>query len=167
MRAFTLATGVSGVQLTGQNGSYQNFLRLGETANNEHYVAVTAPGTWRKALGLCYGVNDTYTNSFIVENGYVSTSTTEVWFTVKTPLSMENISTVTVTSLNGLLRGIKGYLNSTTTTTNFATASGYTVTAAKQSAHDIRVVIKKSSVYTNVDNNTPVSYAGQIALKFT
>lgn len=167
VRGFTLDTGVSGVQITGQNGDYQNILRLGETANNKHDVYVTAPGTWRKALGLCYAVNDTFTNGYIIENGYVSTSTTEVWLTVSTPLSMENISTVTVTSLNGVMRGINGYLNNVASNTNFATASGYTVTATKQSNHEARVVIKKSSAYTNVDNNTPVSYAGAITLKFT
>lgn len=170
-QVMSLANGREGFQLVAgkrvNNVNKFNYIRMNVDANGDPIVELSGAAAWRKALGLCYAVNNTFTNSYIVENGFVSNSTTEVIFTVNVPLSMENISTVTVTSLSGVLRGISGYLNSTYTETNFATASGYTVTATKRSANEVQVVIKKSSAYTNVDNNTPVSYAGSITLKFT
>lgn len=166
MRAFTLATGVSGVQLTGQHGSYQNYLRLGETANNEHYVDVTSPGTWRKALGLCYNVNETYSHNgpSLVINGIINGSKKNIYLDFVTDKSMENISTVTVTSMNGYLYGVAGTMIGSAT--NFA-ASPYTVNCDKQGFHHVRITVTSSSALPNAFASSPVTYFGSLSLKFT
>lgn len=146
---------------------YTNNLILRIAADGSKSVSVSDPAAWRSALGLCYAANDTFSNSYVIAGGYVTTGATEIWFTVQVPKSMENISTITVTSLNGLLRGINGYLNNNSTVMNYATSSEYSITTYKQSNTEVRIILKKSTAFTNATNNTPTMYAGNITLKFT
>lgn len=116
---------------------------------------------------LFYKNNDTYaiTSNFSV-NGFITQSATEVYFTVFTEKSLRYISSASVTALNGLIRGNSGYLDSNSTAHNFLTDSAYTVTATIVSYNAVRVCIKKSSAYSNVTNNTPISYYGTLRIQF-
>lgn len=103
--------------------------------------------------------------SRITTTGFVSNSTTVLDFTVYTPKRLTNISGISVMNCNVLLRGISGYLNSNSTLTDYASASGYTVSASMVGTNAITIRITKSSAFTNTSNNTPVNVSGYIKLK--
>ncbi len=116
---------------------------------------------------VLYKVNDTFSTSYTAFTGFVSNNTTEIQFSVVLPKRLDNITTITITDLRGTLRGDKGYLNSDSTVHDFLTdTSNYTITYAKKSENMIVIIMNKSTAFTNVDNNTPVSIAGYIGLTF-
>ena len=92
---------------------------------------------------------DSYTAS-----GFVTGGTLSVYLNIETPKMLDNITSFSFTSLTGGLRGIKGYLDGTSDSTNLK--STYTLSASKTGSKSIRIQIKKNSAFTNVDNNTPV-----------
>ena len=87
--------------------------------------------------------------------GLVTTSTTTIFFSVTLPKRLDRISSISVNTLTGGARGISGYVNGTSDSTNLM--SGYTVSALIMDAYTIRVQVVKSSALTNVTNNTPVT----------
>lgn len=87
--------------------------------------------------------------------GLVTTSTTTVFFTVVLPKRLDNVSAVTVDALIGGMRGVSGYVNGTSDSSDLK--SGYTVTALILDSQTIRIQITKASVMSNVTNNTPVA----------
>lgn len=106
--------------------------------------------------------NDTYSVTYagvMPCPGFVTTSTTTVYFTLNVPKSLDLISSVAVTSMTGGMRGISGYVNGTTDSSDLKT--GYTVNALIMDEFNIRIQITKSSAMTNTTNNTPV----QVSLK--
>ena len=116
---------------------------------------------------VLYKANDTFSTSYTAFTGFVSNNTTEIQFSVVLPKRLDNITTITITDLRGTLRGNKGYLNSDSTVHDFLSdTSNYTITYAKKSENMIVIIINKSTAFTNVDNNTPVSIAGYIGLTF-
>lgn len=131
-------------------------------------TGATTSANARKNLELCYEVNNTETFS-----GYsralpgVVLVNNSVYMDVVTPKSMENITSVTVTEMSGIIRGVNGTIDSIGSNTDYTTLSGYTVTATKIAANTIRVLVKKSSNFTNFTNNTPTCYFGTLKLKFT
>lgn len=156
------------VRNNGTGSNVDNVLILGVDNNGKRTVSVSETAVWRKALGLCYKANDTYNESgYVIHAGHVTGSTKGIEFSVVVPLSMENISTVTITACKGILRGIKGYLDNKSTATDFVAETGYTFAATKRSNNTVSITIMKSSVFANVDNNTPATFAGTLTLKFT
>lgn len=99
--------------------------------------------------------------------GCVTSATTTLILTFKTLKSLKNITTINCTTYNVEVRGIKGYLNSTPSLVDFANTSGYTITCEKVDDYTIDVWIKKSSVFTNVDNNTPIITYGNYVFDLT
>lgn len=117
---------------------------------------------------LFYKSGDTLSiTSYTDLNGFITSSATSVSFSLYTPKNLANITSITVTSFTGTLRGISGYLNKQTTAKNWLSDSNYTITATKMSDNMIRIVCDKSSAFTNVTNNTPVSYYGTVGLSFS
>ena len=115
-----------------------------------------------------YVAGDTLSiTSYTDLNGFITSSTTSVSFSLYTPKNLANITSITVTAFTGTLRGISGYLNNQTTAKNWLSDSNYTITATKMSDNMIRIVCDKSSAFTNVTNNTPVSYYGTVGLSFS
>ena len=98
--------------------------------------------------------------------GYVSSSTTSVWFTVSLgqPIYASNISM----SGTVILRGISGYLNSASAGVKVG-ASGYTFGLVQwvKKTGQITIRITKSSAFSNVTNNTPVMVASDGTFKIT
>lgn len=131
---------------------------------------------WRRYItedDFYYEADDTASfSSYIVASGLVRDSSKTIAFTVYTDKSMKNISTVTVTAMSGYFRCTNGFVD-TSSSTNFITASGYTVTAEKKSDHAVTIFIAKSSAYTEasggatVTNNSLACFNGSITLKFT
>ena len=111
----------------------------------------------------CYEPGDSFeigaTN--LIMQGIISSSTTTIWFTLYTDKSLKNITSIRCTKLHGAIRSSSGYINSYSTNAgvlNYAATSGYTVTANKVSNYAVCIVLKKSSAFTNVSNNTPVAF---------
>lgn len=138
------------------------------------YVRSLNGGTWRawhRIIGddeVYYRNSDTlsittYTNL----NGFITSSTTSVSFSFYTPKSLANISTITVTAFKGTLRGGSGYLDGQTSAYDWYADASYTLTATKITDNMIRIVCTKTSAYSNVTNNTPVSYYGSLGLSFS
>lgn len=96
--------------------------------------------------------------------GLVTTSTTTVFFTLVLPKKLNNITSVTVNTLTGGMRGISGYVNGTSDSTNLK--SGYTVSAMIMDPQTLRIQITKSSAMTSTTNNTPVTVSLK-AIKLT
>ena len=98
-------------------------------------------------------------------SGYVTSSTTALIVGFTFPKSIRGL-TVTATSFIAEARGIKGYLNSKSGYQNLL-ASGYTVSVIKHDDHNVHISIVKSTAFTNVDNNTPITLAADVTFKFS
>lgn len=133
-------------------------------------TGATSAANARTNLGLCYAANDTESsNSSNPLSGLVSTISNAarvIYLEFVTEKSMENISTVTVTTLTGQLFGVNGVLDNLTSATNLTTGN-YTASATKLSNRRVRISITKSSAFTNATALTPVTYWGTVGLKFT
>jgi len=98
-----------------------------------------------------------------VASGYISSGTQSVFVTLVTPKRLDNITSITIDSINVEARGISGYLNSQAGYVEYVGASGYTITAWVSSPNTITIRINKSSAFTNVNNNTPIALDGYFA----
>ena len=168
----SLANGREGFQLVAgkkvNNVNKFNYLRMHVDANGDPIVEVNGAAAWRKALGLCYAVNESYqTTASICLSGITDSASKTLYFTLPIPKSMENISTVTVTSLNGWIAGPIGALNSSAANVQFVGASGYTSSAVKLSNYAVRIALTKSTAFTNSVNSSCVTYFGHVSVKFT
>ena len=115
---------------------------------------------------IFYKSGDTYSASYISLSGHVTTGTTGVAITLFLPKRLDNITSITINTLKMEARGIKGYLNSNAGSYDFLNDSNYTVNVTKRALNAVSILIKKSSAFTNVDNNTPVNFTGEISLTF-
>lgn len=143
-----------------------NVMRTGIDSNGNCAIEMgsSEATAWKSALGLTYAVNDTF-STHIPLNGFITSGTKRATVVLQVPKSLENISTVTITAMSGSIRGISGYVDSTTDATNLKTT--YTCTASKESDNAILIVIDKSTAFTNATNNTPATVYATITLKFT
>lgn len=102
-------------------------------------------------------------SSLYVTAGYISGSTQSVFVTLVTPKRLDNITSITINSINVEARGTSGYLNSQAGYVEYVGKSGYTITAWVSSLNTITIKITKSSAFTNVNNNTPITLDGYFA----
>lgn len=167
VRAFHFTNGMGGIQLGGHNGSAENVLRLMVNSSGERSVSVSDSAAWRSALGLLYAANDTFSiNSSAVISGFINNNSNTFWLEWSVGKSMENISTVTVTTMSGYAMGVNGGLDGSTSTKDY-TQSPYSISVTKQGNYHIRIGVSKSSAFTNTTPLSPVTYFGTLALKFT
>ena len=115
---------------------------------------------------IFYKSGDTYSAGYISLSGHITTGTTGVAITLFLPKRLDNITSITINTLKMEARGIKGYLNSNAGSYDFLNDSNYTVNVTKRALNAVSIFIKKSSAFTNVDNNTPVNFTGDISLTF-
>lgn len=87
--------------------------------------------------------------------GLVTAGTQTVYFTLILPKRLDNVSSFTVDALTGGIRGISGYVDGTSDSSNLMT--GRTVTGTIMDSQTIRINITKSSALSNVSNNTPIT----------
>lgn len=98
-------------------------------------------------------------------SGLITNGTKTISIMISLPKMLHNISSVTVSSCAGGLRGTSGYIDGTTDSTNLL--NNYTITASKVLPCYIQLNIAKSSAFTNVSNNTPVNFNGFLTLQFS
>lgn len=124
---------------------------------------------WHYITTTHYVAGDTFTFSVSFPlNGFITSSTKGVRLALYLPKSVANITTITVTECSGTLRGISGYLNSETDNYDFAAdTTNYSLVATKVKDNLITLQINKTTAFTNVTNNTPVSfYPNKLTLTF-
>lgn len=97
-------------------------------------------------------------------NGYISSGTKAFFLMIYLPKRLDNITNISFNSIKIEARGPKGYLNSTADYQEYVGKSSYTITYAIESSNSIKIRIQKSSVYTNVDNNSPAQGNGYFKL---
>ena len=142
----------------------------GHTHDDRYYTEAEID-TLLAALVPTYAPGDTYSISASSGSaplpGFCSASKTEVTFSVVVPKSLANITGVTVTALVGGIRTTSGgYLDGSNNTKNWL--SGYTVTTSITADNIVLVVIRKSSAFSTVTNNTPVTVSpSSLVLSFT
>lgn len=86
----------------------------------------------------------------------ITGSTKQVYFTVNTEKKLDNITSITCQTLKAEIRGISGYLNSTSGYNSYVNVDGYTITCIKSGSYQFGVRMTKDTAWTNVTNNTPV-----------
>ena len=155
-----------------QNGSIPNVNKVNDTDMNEIKTVVN---TNYDAMidELYYKANDTFEvgssggTTYSIFPGFISVGTTTVLFSITTTKRLDNINTITINSLELVLRGGSGYLNSSSGFTEYKGASGYTLSATIRGEREIVISVLKSSTFTNITNNTPVIVGGHIKLTFS
>lgn len=116
-----------------------------------------------------FHVGDTYSETYTHVRpvaGYVSSSTAVMYFEIPLPKKLDYVYTAEVTALTGNLRGIRGYVDGKSGTSDLAAA--YSIAASPDFTNGLYVSLTKSSALTNTTNNTPVILGiKSITVRFT
>lgn len=94
--------------------------------------------------------------------GIVTSATKSLITMVKMPKSLKFINSITCSHLQVEARGISGYLNGNAGFNEFYNTSGYTIDCCKVDDYTIRLLVNKSSAWTNITNNTPIVLYGEV-----
>lgn len=117
-----------------------------------------------------YKTNDTETigtpQKRVLEAGFVTSLGSTIYFDVIVPKLTSNVTNVTATTLIGRLRGVQGPLSNMTEDVDFKT-SGYSVSAVIAGSNRVAITIGADTAFTNVVNNSPISFHGRMVLSFT
>ena len=135
------------------------------TSGNVYYdILTTKPGSG----SLYYAPGETYSNSAdMMINGYITNGVRNIHLGLWLPKSLEKISSISITSLVGSMRGVNGYINGWNGSTNILTQSGITVITSRTTPNGIHINIGSNSDLSNTTANTPVSFGGRITLSFS
>lgn len=117
-------------------------------------------------LGICFSDGSNWnmaSGTSLV--GYLTEAGTILYFDLETPRWMDYTSRITINSFSGVLRGNNGYLDSSNAARNFK-ASPFSCSATRLSYNRMRLRIVRSSAFSNVTNNTPVSCNATFNLTF-
>lgn len=120
--------------------------------------SVAIPGNLRALSDGVWKAGNTLTlSSWTPLSGIISNSTTKVYLLLPLGKPVASGVAASVTALKGTLRGAQGYIDGGGEI-NFKSGSTYTVgTILEPAVGLLSITIKKSSVFTNVTNNSPVS----------
>lgn len=138
-------------------------------------VEVTTDGgrTWSSLDTLYYAGGDTYGETFLVPHaGIITTRSTALWLSVPVDKSLENVSSISVTSLIGGARiASGGYVNGYGDSTEWVGQTGLTFVAEKAGDRLVSVRAVSATAYVDgngntVTNNTPITLVGRITLAF-
>ena len=129
-------------------------------------IGLNADAVWRKALGLCYAVNDTFqtvgSTSFVM-NGLITNGCEDLFFDLYTDKSMENVSSFTLTRMTGSLRTKIG----TVPDINYA-GGDFSFDGTKITDHHLKLHLSGNSAICDTSaNNGPVAFYGTLTIKFT
>lgn len=107
---------------------------------------------------LFYYSGDTYkVNGRIVDNGYITTNSTSISFTVTLPKSMANVTpTITELKVNGRHVG-GGHIFGSYSASGYDVLADPNITVSLTKEDDYITITLKNSTAWNVTNNTPVS----------
>lgn len=105
--------------------------------------------------------------------GYVSSSTSGIYFEIPLPKFLTDVTGATITAMYGGVRGISGYVDGLQNNSNLK-SSTYRVTASVDNPNTLYVSVVKlnsqgqATALSNVTNNTPVSVAlNSISITFS
>ena len=117
----------------------------------------------------CLKSGQTVTLSGVIATGFISNSTKTITVILPLSVNVNEISTVVVDSMKGVFRGGSGYVDSITNqSTQWVGMSGITISPSKRDYVGVFLNITKSSAFTNVSNNTPISaYFTELKLTFS
>jgi len=138
------------------------YVRLFSQALSDEYQF----GEWVEISGVITDWNkyldgDKYSlpnKCYLPVHGMYASSTKNIVLSVYVPKSLEKIQTATVTKLKGAMRGVQGYIDGSTTNTNWLTATGVTVSAVLAKDRYVKVVVNKDG-FTNIVNDSPVEFS--------
>lgn len=146
-----------------------NSIVLYTDSSGEMSVTVSSQSAWRKALGLNYAPNNTFTPAaYIIAQG-IATSTTDISFVVTTDKSMEDISSITITALKGGIRNSNGFLDGKNSLeTEILTDPTYNPTRAiKLTNNQFRVMLNKKTEIAGMTASDQITFHGNITVRFT
>lgn len=159
------------VMLKGSSGAKGD---PGEVTTAQMNAAISAA----VSAGAKYATGDTFAIDDLSTAGS-ATAATLVSFDVYTPKSMEDITTVTVTTCTGTVKsvglGTDGgtpvivvqYLDGHFASTDWTQESGVTVSATKVSDHYIRVQMRRTTDFTNLVSSSPVTVHMNVGVSFS
>ena len=99
--------------------------------------------------------------------GHITSESKSVILQGQVPKSLMNINNITPKSLKFETRGIKGYINDQSGFIEYVGKSGYECIAHKINDYTIEIIITKSTAYTNISNNTPLTAYGEVKLELS
>ena len=112
-----------------------------------------------------YNPGDTYSQSGFICPGHITGGSQSVVFTLPLPKSTTNITTASVDTLTGRIRGVGGYINGSSTV-NYKSSS-YTVSNSLKD-NIISISIQASSALSGATNNTPIAfYIDSLSISFS
>lgn len=110
----------------------------------------------RKNIGLCFAAGDSYEETIFIPICGTFLYNSTMYFTIVTPKSLENITSITVSKLTGTACGVAGAVESSSATTEWTTMAGVTLAAVKADGDHIRLTLTKTSAFTSGTAYTPV-----------
>lgn len=143
------------------NDNWDTFYVLDGDAfiRRDHPIGTSVNGTRLLTTDdLYYKNGDTEVYDNATFNGFVTSSTASIHIAVTTSKILTNISSVTVNIARGTLRGIAGYINSQSSAVDWTTVAGITVDVLIRGTNLLALRFTSETAYTNVTNNTPVSF---------
>ena len=161
-------TAIGRYNVADNNDEYALIIGNGTSnSNRSNALAVKWDGT-PVSPAISYSPNDTFSVTQLNVSGVMAVTNTTVILSLETDKYMDQVSTVTVTSLVGALRGVNGYIDGSRYDTNWIT-SAYTVTATKKSRKhvEIRITKSNSAAFTNATTDTPLSLYATLTLTFS
>ena len=113
-----------------------------------------------------YASGDSETFSTYMAVGGIYNSAKRFYFTITTPKRLDNITTVTVSTLKARVSGVGGLIESSSSTYDWT--SGYTITVTNTGKDYVTVRVDKSTVLSGATADTPVIvYLGTLTLSFS
>lgn len=155
--------------ITGGDSSngYNNYKFPQPLGDNKAYDILTT-----QTFDPYYAAGDTFSTKTSasyrpVWNGVVASDSKNIYINVITDRLLNNVSSVTVTTLTGWIYGIGGAIESSTTSTNWVT--GYTCTAVIAANNVVRIRIQKSdsTAFAGVTASTPLVASLNTVLTFS
>lgn len=113
-----------------------------------------------------YRIGDSITTGAPL-NGLITSSTKSCIFTLFLDKPLDpSVSTFTITNLKGALRGVSGYVDGTSNSTDLL--STYSCYISKSTPSQLKIYVDSDTTMTNVTNNTPVClYGGTLTVTFS
>lgn len=105
---------------------------------------------------LFYKSGDVISFNQMSLNGFITNNAKTMHITVITGKSLHRISSISVDTMTGSIIGDMGYVNNSSSTTDWLT--GFTVSATKKHEHAIELTVTASAAMANVTNNRPIAY---------
>ena len=110
--------------------------------------------------------NEVFESGSLDITGTITAASTTIYYVLPLNKNIPDNLYITVESLNGVFRGINGYVNNQNSDTDYCKSTDYTITATKVANNLISIKILKKSAFTNVTNNTPVVVSCKIKIRF-